>query len=308
MESRHVEAFLVLAKELHFGNAAKKMQITQPILSQLIKAFETDLGIDLFVRTTRSVALSPAGQALIAPARGFMDKASEIRKVAAAAQQGRIGRVKVGFSGGAGYSLVFQLAKLTAENAHNVLIDIQPQTFSAPAIEQLRDGTLDLAVLTVADMPDDLEVFLVRRDHLVVAVSDLHPFATKSALTIEDLRSERIISFPEAAGSQFRKILTDLAHEAGFEPSIVQEVHDPYSLVTMVGANVGLALLGESAQQLQSPGVQYIPLEGVDEEVLIHLAWKRDQLSASLRLVLQLAASHLGADLPESVAKAEITK
>jgi len=297
MDIKHVEAFLVLADELHFGNAAKQLNIAQPVLSQLIKSFEAELNVDLFVRTTRSVALTPAGEAMLAPASVVKDKVDEMRRVAAAAQEGRIGRVHVGIAGGTGYALVFQLAKITAKDAHEVVIDIHPQTFYNQAVEQLRSGDLDLAIVTANDIPQDLESVLVKEDRLLVAVSDLHPFARRDSVRVEDLRNERIVAFPEKIGSHLRELLTKLCGEAGFTPNIVQDVSDPYSLLTVVGANVGVALMGESTEGLQFHGVKYIPLDGVDDVMPVYLAWRSAAMSPSLKLVLNLAASHFGLDL-----------
>ncbi|MDF3319936.1 LysR substrate-binding domain-containing protein [Rhodococcus sp. C3V] len=304
MDIKHVEAFLVLADELHFGRAAKQLRIAQPVLSQLIKAFEAELNVDLFVRTTRSVSLTPAGEAMLAPALVVKDKLAELRRVAAAAQDGRIGRVHVGIAGGTGYALVFQLAKITAKDAHEVVIDIHPQTFFNQAVEQLRSGDLDLAIVTAQDIPQDLEWALVKKDKLLVAVSDLHPFASKDSVRVDDLRKERIVAFPEKIGSQLRALLTKLCGEAGFTPNIVQNVSDPYSLLALVGANVGVALAGESAECLQFPGVKYVPLDGVDDVMPVYLLWRSERVSPSLKLVLTLASAHFGLDIALSSAAA----
>ncbi|MGV8871852.1 MAG: LysR substrate-binding domain-containing protein [Rhodococcus sp. (in: high G+C Gram-positive bacteria)] len=298
MDVKHVEAFLVLADELHFGNAAKQLNIAQPVLSQLIKAFESELDVELFVRTTRSVALTPAGEAMLAPAAEVKYRADEMRRVASAAREGRIGRVHVGIAGGTGYALVFQLAKITAKDAHDVVIDIHPQTFFTQAIAELRSKVLDLAIVTAGEIPPDLESVLVKQDRLFVAVSDLHPFARMKSLSLADLRGERMVAFPEGIGSHLRALLMRLCAEAGFTPRIVQDVSDPYSLLTVVGANVGVALVGESTESLQFQGVKYVPLDDVDELMPVYLAWQPGSASPSLKLVLGLAAAHFGLDLP----------
>ena len=99
MELRHFEAFVAVAEEVHFSKAAERLHIAQPPLSQRIRQLEKELGIELFVRTTRSVALTPAGEALLGPAHKVIAGAEEDRIAAKAGERGDYGRVTVGFAG-----------------------------------------------------------------------------------------------------------------------------------------------------------------------------------------------------------------
>lgn len=110
VELRQLRAFLAVADELHFGRAAERLHIGQSPLSQTIRALERELGTDLFVRTTRSVQLTTAGEALVTPARIIEAQIAVVREIASAASTGETGRVTVGFGGTGGYTVLSALS------------------------------------------------------------------------------------------------------------------------------------------------------------------------------------------------------
>jgi DNA-binding transcriptional LysR family regulator len=125
MEFRQVTAFLAVAEELHFGRAAERLRIAQPALSQMIRALEADLDVDLFERTTRRVRLTPAGEALLEPAAAIGTQVDGARRIARAAQQGLAGRVRIGFGGTSGYSILSRLAREVGERHPGISLDLR---------------------------------------------------------------------------------------------------------------------------------------------------------------------------------------
>ena len=90
MEIQQLRVFLAVAEELHFGRAAERLHLAQPPVSRIVRQLERDLGVDLFVRSTRSVRLTAAGSALVAPAREILDAAQRARASALAAESGEV--------------------------------------------------------------------------------------------------------------------------------------------------------------------------------------------------------------------------
>ena len=138
MEFRQVTAFLAVAEELHFGRAAERLRIAQPALSQMIRALEADLDVDLFERTTRRVRLTPAGEALLEPAAAIGTQVDGARRIARAAQQGLAGRVRIGFGGTSGYSILSRLAREVGERHPGISLDLRPQMYCGQAANAVR--------------------------------------------------------------------------------------------------------------------------------------------------------------------------
>ncbi|MGO1326256.1 MAG: LysR family transcriptional regulator, partial [Brevibacterium aurantiacum] len=142
MELRHFSAFLAVAQELHFGRAAETLHIAQPALSQMIRSLEKDLDVQLFERTTRRVRLTSSGEALIEPARSIQAQVEGARRIARAAKEGVVGRVRIGFGGTSGYSILSLLAREVAHRQPGISLEMHPQTYSGESALAVRDGTM----------------------------------------------------------------------------------------------------------------------------------------------------------------------
>ncbi|MDN6123743.1 MAG: LysR family transcriptional regulator, partial [Brevibacterium sp.] len=169
MELRQLSAFIAVAEELHFGRAAENLHIAQPALSQLIRALEKELGVRLFERTTRRVRMTSSGEALLEPARSIENQVAGAKRLAQAAQEGTVGRVRVGFGGTSGYSILSLLAHEVAEKHPGISLELHPQTYSGEAALAVRDGEMDLAVISPPS-PAGVDVHVIRQETVMVAV------------------------------------------------------------------------------------------------------------------------------------------
>ncbi|GAB3294775.1 LysR family transcriptional regulator [Epidermidibacterium keratini] len=288
MELRQITAFLAVAEELHFGRAAARLHIAQPPLSQRIRALERELGAPLFERTTRSVRLTASGAALLEPARLIAQNVEVARRAARAAHLGEIGTVRVGFAGNSGYAALAELVRAVGEEHPAITVELHPQTYSADAALDVRDGRLDLAIVSLPTL-DGLKTHAVRREVFLLAVPEDHRLAGRKRVRIADVRSETFVAPPATRGSRVREVLYALAADAGFEPYVAHEAPDPYSLLSLVGAGVGVALVVESARHIQVEGVRYIPVTAPGASLSIALAWRGEQRSAVVGAVVAVA-------------------
>jgi DNA-binding transcriptional LysR family regulator len=288
VELRHLEGFVAVAEELHFGRAAARLHMAQPPLSQQIRLLERDLGVTLFERSTRSVRLTAAGQSLLEPARKVLAEAATARRVVQAAKVGVVGRVTIGFAGASGYAALPTLARAVASELPGIELVLRAQTYSGEAIGQLEAGVLDLGFASLTARPG-LSMRVVRAEQLVVALPDTHRLAPRARVDLAGLAGERFVTFPAARGSAVRDAMMRACHDAGFTPAVAQEAPDAYSLLTLVGAGVGVALVVESAQAIRLDHVVYRPLRGDIPALPIALAWRTDNPSAALRSVLLVA-------------------
>ncbi|MFC6062959.1 LysR family transcriptional regulator [Streptomyces ochraceiscleroticus] len=288
MELRHLTGFVAVAEELHFGRAAERLHIAQSPLSQQIRLLERDLGAALFDRTTRSVRLTAAGQALLEPARSLLADAAAVRRTVQSVSLGEAGRVTVGYAGASSYAALPPLARAVTSEYPGIELSLQGQVYSGEALGRITDGTLDLGFVSLP-VRRGIVSRVVRVERLVLALPDTHPLAAREAVDVAALARERFVTFPAARGSAVRDALVHACHAAGFSPRVAQEAPDSYNLLALVGAGVGVALVVESARNIRLEHVVFRPLAGEVAPLPIALAWRAGNESAALHNVLKVA-------------------
>jgi DNA-binding transcriptional LysR family regulator len=212
---RLLRYFVTVAEELHFTRAADRLHIAQQPLSAAIRRLETDLGVELFHRTTRRVELTEAGQALLEPARGALRAADD---ALAAARAGRVvaGDLRLGLSSGARYGLESLFAAL-AERYPALHLHTR-QDSAVPLIEDVRHGRLDLAVTFGAHVPDDLEHQRLKDEPVVLAVAATHALADRRTVALAELRDETFALDVPGDNPDYDHAVIEACRRSGFEP------------------------------------------------------------------------------------------
>ncbi|WP_028935742.1 LysR substrate-binding domain-containing protein [Pseudonocardia spinosispora] len=292
MELRHLAGFVAVAEELHFGRAAARLHMSQSPLSQQIRLLERDLGVDLFERSTRSVRLTAAGRAFLEPARDVLASASVARRAARTSGHGEVGQVSLGFAGVSSAVTLPVLTRAVAGRLPGIELALHGPQYSGETVGRIADGSLDLGFASVSGSRG-VATRLVRRDPLMVAVADVHPFAERPSVALADLTDERFVAFPSGRGSEVRELAMRSCLEAGFSPGVVQEAPDSLSLLAMVGAGVGVALVVEAARTIRLDHVVFVPLEEPAPVLQVCLVWRHNDDSAILRAVLDVAEQAL---------------
>jgi DNA-binding transcriptional LysR family regulator len=288
MELRHLTSFVAVAEELNFGRAAARLHMSQPPLSQQIRALERDLGVSLFQRNTRSVRLTAAGAAMLDPVRDVLTAVAVARRSAIAAGKGEVGHVSFGFAGVSSAAMLPVLTRAIRAHLPGIELTLQGPLYSGETIGKIVEGTLDLGFATVS-RPGGLGWRLVRQDRFLVAVTDSHRYASARELRVSDLEGESFITFPAARGSELRSIFMAACSDAGFVPRIVQEAPDSLSLLSMVGAGVGIALVVNAAEIIKLEHVKLIPLAEPSLSLPVSLVWRKDNDSPPVLAVLELS-------------------
>lgn len=287
MELRHFTAFVAVAEELHFGRAAEKLHIAQPALSQMIRSLEKELGVRLFDRTTRRVRLTASGEAMLEPAQAIGTQVDGAKRIARAAQDGAVGRVRIAFGGTSGYSILSLIAREMAARQPGISLDLNPQMYCGEAAQAVRDGDMDLAVVS-PPAPAGIDVHVIRQETVMVAVPSSHRLADEDEISMADLADEPFISYAPSHGSQVREVMVRLADEAGFLPHVIQEAPDPYSLLALAGAQVGVAVVVESSDHIRIDGVRYVRLAEGGDAFTLALGWRRNNPSEALARTLDI--------------------
>ncbi|WP_097975827.1 LysR family transcriptional regulator [Streptomyces sp. gb14] len=293
MELRHLNAFLAVAEELHFGRAAKRLQMAQPPLSQQIRQLEKELGVQLFHRNTRSVRLTSAGESFLEPVRTVLDDLDTAVRAARSAGIGEYGRVTIGFAGASSHETLPRLTRAVRAAHPGLELVMTGQTYANTALSRVADGSLDLGFVRLPVPRPGVAHRVIDEEELVCALPSDHPLARRETVPLDVLAGEPFVSFPANSGSTVRDAMTEACESAGFTPRVVQEAPDSYTILALVAAGVGVTLTVTSVQHIQQNGLVYRPLAGPTVRLRAALAWRADNASAALRAVLAVAEEAL---------------
>jgi DNA-binding transcriptional LysR family regulator len=294
MELRHLRYFVAVAEECHFGRAALRLHIAQPPLSQQIRQLEAELGVQLLVRTTRRVELTPAGGRYLERARAILASVDAAGEEAALVADGRIGRVAIGFTGSATYELLPRLSRALRRQSPGLELDLRGELLTPSQVAGLGDGTLDVGFLRPPVRDPGIEVHPLRREPLVMVLPETHPQASSSQISLATLADEAFITYPSPHRSVVHDAVLDACQSAGFTPRAT-EVAETSTLVSFVAAGLGVALVPASVQHLRITGAVYRPLTGDSPTVELAMATRRGESSPAVRRVLALAEELLQA-------------
>ncbi|TFV63798.1 LysR family transcriptional regulator [Geodermatophilus sp. DF01-2] len=294
MDLHQLEAFLAVAEELHFGRAAERLHMAQPPLSRMIKQLERDLGAVLFERTTRSVRLTSAGEALIKPAQEVLEGCRLVRSAVRGAGQGETGRVRLGFAGPSSYLLVGQLARLVRQRQPGIELNLQSVTYAYEALRLVIEGSMDLALVRFAVEPPGIASRVVAEEHYVLVVPEGHRLAGRSEVSMADCRDEAFVALPADPGSSVRDAFVRACYEVGFAPNIVQVAPDSWTVMALVAAGVGVTWSIDTAlANMRTDGIVVVPLAEGREPSYARLAWRAKDDNPALREVLRASEDAL---------------
>ena len=289
MEIRWVEAFVAVAEELHFARAAARLQLAQSPLSQTIRKLERELGTALFDRSTRSVALTPAGRAFLPHAYRVFEEL-ELGRQATRATDGMVyGTVSIGFSGALNHHTLSPLTRAVRQRYPGVTLSLTGRVMTREGVEQVERGGLDIAFVGLPTDPSPVRTRLVAREPLGIVLPVDHPLADESAVDLADAADDGFITTPDSAGSALQQLAMQACVRAGFRPRVIQEVTDPFLILTLVSAGMGVALMASSAAEITPAGAVFRPLRAEPTWMQHGIAWLEENPSPVLRAVLDVA-------------------
>ncbi|WP_213004977.1 LysR family transcriptional regulator [Paractinoplanes toevensis] len=253
MELRQLTYFEAVARLGGFTRAAEQLHVAQSAVSAQIRALESELGAELFTRTTRRVSLTQAGEMLLARSRRALDEIDGARHDLADLAAVLTGRVTLGATAVlGGFDLPGALSRFHTRFP-GVTLNLRSGLIAA-LLAELDAGTVDLVVGPAhADLPSRFSAHRIAREQLVLIVPPGHRLAGGAALPPAQLRDEPFVCLPP--GSGLRAILDDAAHAAGFEPHVPFETATPASIRDLVAAGLGVALLARTAAERPGPAV-----------------------------------------------------
>lgn len=293
LELRQLRYFIAVAEELHFGKAAARLHMTQPPLSQTIQGLEELLGAPLFERSRRAVALTPAGAALLPEARRMLAQAGELPELVRRAAAGQAGRLALAFVSSADYSVLPPFLRLYRAAYPQVHIALQEAT-SDLQVDDLLHARIDAGLL-IPPLPDkaraDLDYLKVLSEPLILA-APAGLLAPGGPVWLKDVPPAPLIIFPRPIAPALHDAILACFRAAGITPQVGQEAIQMQTIVGLVSAGMGLALVPQSVSNLMRPGVEYRALSDATVQVETGLAWRRDNPSPVLQGFLELLRNH----------------
>lgn len=288
MDLRQLNHFLAVAEELHFGRAAERLGMTQPPLSQSIMALERELGAPLFARTKRHVALTPFGRQWLEHVRPAVAAIGELPATARRLLEGRAGRLALSFVSSADYSIVPELVRRYSTAFPDVEMTLAEAT-SDVQIEALVEGRIDAGILIppAAALPAMIDYRPLLREPLVAAVPEA--WAADGRLAGEGWLDQPLLLFPRHVSPTFHDLVLDSYRAKGRQPLIRQRAIQMQTIISLVSAEMGLALVPASLRNLARTGVRYLPLGDAAPVLETGLAWRRGDDGPTLRALLGIA-------------------
>lgn len=250
--------FLAVADELHFGRAASRLHMTQPPLTQAIAQLERSLDVALFERSSRHVALTPAGEALVPQVRELLARAAALPGIARAAAAGEVGRVRLTFVSTIGFTRLPLWVRDFVAGTPGVALELVEAT-SDVQMEAFERGQIDAGLMLHAPghAPAGLERLAVGREAMVLALPQQHALAGADRLMLDEVLEQPLVIFPRRIMPSLHDAVTDLYRRHGHVPRIAQQAIQMQTIVNLVWGGIGLAWVPASVMQFCRPGVVY---------------------------------------------------
>lgn len=278
VDLRQLRYFDAVAETCHFGKAAERLHVAQPALSQSIRRLEAALGVQLMVRTTRQVRLTPAGEFFQREVRRVLADLDAAAAAARSISKGSSGLLRVGFTGTSAFTELARLSRMLRAALPSVTLEVQPDLLTPAQVERLRDGRLDLGVLRGPVADSDIETRSLRSEALVLALPADHRLVPQTTLEVVDVSTDDFVAYADGR-SAVNQAMGTSCRRAGFTPRVTHRAPGTAALLALVAAGLGVALVPESVRSMQLDGVVFRDVAEAST-IDLSLAWKADEPTA----------------------------
>lgn len=281
MKIQQLKYFIAVAERLHFGEAAKALNISQPPLSQQIQKLEETLEVKLFYRTKRKVELTDAGKMFLQEAYKITDQIDASAKKLKQHSDGEIGELVLGYSS---YS-IFDVLPMILNKFYRLYptVNVKLKHLStASQVEAFKNSEIQVGLLCPPIEQTNLKVELIYKQPFIIALPSCHPLArdhSGNSLDISDLAGSSFILTPRTIGPGYYDSIINICFDANFSPNIVQEVNDLHELVSLVSTGLGVSIVPESIIQYKKSNVVYKKLNDNVFKVDTAVVHKEDETS-----------------------------
>jgi DNA-binding transcriptional LysR family regulator len=292
MKTHLLRYFVVLAEELHYGRAAQRLAITQPPLSSAIKALEDELGVQLLERSSKHVALTPAGRAFLKEARLVLERVASASETARAVAAGRRGRLELGFTGSMIYRDVPRIVARFSEAWPDIDVHLR-ELSSSEQVDALLHGQLDAGFVNAATVPSPLAAIPLAEDALVCCVPASHPLADREDVDLADLAGDVFVMFSRDVAPANHDNVIAVLSRAGVHPRTRHAARQWLSIVALVASGLGVALVPASVGKAGIAGARFLPIRGGGARAAGILVWNDERRSPLVASFVDVAGAVL---------------
>jgi DNA-binding transcriptional LysR family regulator len=278
MDLKQLRYFDAVAETCHFGQAAERLHLAQPALSQAVRRLEAELGVVLLARTTRQVSLTPAGAFFHREVRRILGDLDASVVGARSIADGSRGLLRVGFTGASAFTQLARLSRMLRSALPGVALDVQADLLTPTQVERLLDGRLDLGVLRGPVAEPGIETRTLLQEPLVLALPADHRLVPEPALEVVDVSADEFVAYADTR-SAVNEAMVSSCLRAGFSPHVTHRAPGTAALLALVAANLGVALVPESVRSMQLTGVVFRDVADAST-IDLSLAWRAHDPSA----------------------------
>lgn len=283
MELRHLKYFHTLATHLHFNRAAQSLNISQPPLSKQIKQLEEEIGVKLLNRTNRKVELTAAGEFFANSCQSILNLVDKEIDTVQRIDRGEIGELYFAFTGSVVHDLLPFIIKKTKNKYPDMKLIVEQHT-SNEQIDKILNGNINVGMLVSPVYEENIEVLPIMNEGFVAVVPVNHQLADfEGKLDVKKLSQEKFIMTPEQSGKGYYESIINLCKSEGFQPDIVQHAQEQQTIISLVAAELGVAIVPESSTKIINDNVAFLPIKQ-NHKKTTSLAWLKDSESPAVKL------------------------
>jgi DNA-binding transcriptional LysR family regulator len=273
LETGELRSFVVLAEQRHFGRAAEILNVSQPALSKRLQKLEEKVGGALFLRGYREVRLTEPGRVLLERAKALLREAGQALEASRSATKGEAGRIRVGFGVATIADLLPEVLRRFRKTHPRVQVEMRDMSSSAQRLALQREE-IDLGFVRLPIGDPELEGVPILHERLVAALGPGMLWRDKAGLaSLAD--QPTIVACSRSISASYYDHVVALCRTAGFTPRIVTETNELFSLLQLVRAGIGAALVPSAAAVMRVPGVRFKEVGLPEAAWDIGLVWKR---------------------------------
>lgn len=287
MKLQSFEYFVAIAEELHFGKAAARLQITQPALSRQLQNLEAELGVQLIMRTKRTVELTEAGATFLSETRKALQQIDTAVQVAQRVARGEVGSLRIAFTASAMHTVLPDILKQFCDLYPQVQLTMN-EICTIEQVQALTNDAVDVGFLHPPINAPQLELHPLPGESLVVALPQQHPLAQKKQIPFQALANESFILHPRYEGPVLYDQILSLCRNAKFEPNVVHEEVKNQTRIGLVAAGMGITFVPKSLQASGISGITYRELVPNAPQLQLALAWRKISSSSVVDRFVQM--------------------
>src|SRR5215213_4967340 len=294
VELRHLRYFIAVAEELNFSRAAQRVHMAQPPLSAAIRQLERDLGVDLFVRTTREVKLTDAGRAFLQGAQRTLADAERATEDAKRAAAGELGHLRIAYSWSTRFETLPALGR-AFRAAHPDVELLAQEMWNARMPPAFRSGSIDIALSLCPEIAAELERAPIRKERLVALLPEAHPLTREDAIPLSALADEQFVVFPRQIAPRLHDAFMAIYRRAGFEPRVRNESFHTGWDIGVLAEIPAAAVAPQTVAGGLPDGIVAVAISDPADEFETCLVWRADDTSPAVAAFVDVARSAIAA-------------